>query len=175
MKRSSTQIEGLRPIHALWRFKLRSDSAPRSDFSALEVRIWTAVRQLSSHGLERCALHLIHFLHHVLMRWRCEVSGKNWDIFRKTEWLIIFSFWRLWTLWREARKDVSNAFLLNTTLLGKGGVPKNVISLEKVFGFEDTFWSPWPWTLQVLKNVLSSARRQHYFLISWKGMQPNKI
>ena len=32
---------------------------------------------------------------------------------------------------------------------------------------EDTSLSPWPWprSLQVLKNVLSSARGQHYFLI----------
>ena len=53
-----------------------------------------------------------------------------------------------------------------------GGVLEDVLGLEDVL--EDTFSSPWPrnsslwpWprTLQVLGNVLSSARGQHYFLI----------
>ena len=46
---------------------------------------------------------------------------------------------------------------------------------------EDTFSSPWswsrsssPWPSQVLKNVLSSARGQHYFLIGFKEKPKQK-
>ena len=37
-------------------------------------------------------------------------------------------------------------------------------------GLEDTIWSSWPWprSLQVLENALSSARGQHYLLTCWK-------
>ena len=62
---------------------------------------------------------------------------------------------------------VASAFLAD---VARGGV------LEDVLGLEDTFSSPWPWPrssspwpwprrLQVLENVLSSARGQRYFLI----------
>ena len=35
--------------------------------------------------------------------------------------------------------------------------------LEDVLGLEDTFWSPWPWSLKSSKIAQSSARGQHYF------------
>ena len=48
-------------------------------------------------------------------------------------------------------------------LIIRGGVLEDVLGLEDVL--EDTFWSLWPQSLQVLKNALSSARWQYYFLI----------
>ena len=60
-------------------------------------------------------------------------------------------------------------FFLN--MIDSGGALEDVLGLEGVL--EDTIWShwprrpsPWPWprSLQVLENALSSAREQHYFL-----------
>ena len=60
-------------------------------------------------------------------------------------------------------------------ILSRSEVLEDVLGLEDVL--EYTIWSPWPrksspwpWprSLQVLKNALSWAREQHYFLTCWK-------
>ena len=59
-------------------------------------------------------------------------------------------------------------FLVNGNVQYQAEVESSRTSL----GLEDTFSSSWPWPsnpIQVLENVLSSARAQHCLLIGWKG------